>query len=313
MCTITVMNSTRLGYFLIALSAATFASTSLFVKLALGAGMSVWAYSLISSVITLVIVGGMLLREPRATNIAPRSRSMKQWITLFTLCGATAGIAMNVALVYLSMSLATILLFTYPAFVALGAWGLLGQRPSAVHTAALAMTLVGAALTADIRGAAASGASLLGIALALLAAVAHATYIVTGERIAGTLTAVAATGLTRLAILVGSVLLHPRVFAEIEAVTWRGWVICLVAALVAGVVPFLFLNRGIALIGANRAAIVSVAELPFALALGLLFQRDVILPLQWAGAMLIVVAVLVSQRHTNAEEASAHGSGTGAT
>jgi drug/metabolite transporter (DMT)-like permease len=238
---------------------------------------------------------------------------MNLWISLFTIAGATGGIAMNVALVHLSMSLGTILLFTYPAFVALGAWALLGQRPSAVHTAALAITLVGAALTADIRGVAQGGASLIGIGLALLAAVAHATYIVTGERIAGSLTAVEATGITRLAILAGSVALYPRVFAEIPAVPWQGWVTCLVAALVAGVVPFLFLNRGVALIGANRAAIVSVAELPFALALGLLFQRDVILPPQWAGALLIVVAVLVSQRHTNAEEGSAHGSGTGAT
>jgi DME family drug/metabolite transporter len=307
------MNSTHRGYLLIALSAATFASTSLFVKFALGAGMSIWAYSLINSVITLFIVGGMLLREPRPSVRPHRTQRMRLWIALFTICGATAGIAMNVALVYLSMSLGTILLFTYPAFVALGAWALLGQRPSPVHTAALLMTLVGAALTADIGGAAASGASLLGIALALLAAVAHATYIVTGERIAGALTAVSATGLTRLAILVGSFVLHPRVLAEIPAVPWQGWVICLVAALVAGVVPFLFLNRGIALIGANRAAIASVAELPFALLLGLLFQRDVILPLQWAGTLLIVVAVLVSQRHTNAKEGSAHGSGTGAT
>ena len=50
---------------------------------------------------------------------------------------------------------------------------------------------------------------------------------------------------------------------------YQAGMICLVTAVVAGVAPFFFLYRGIALIGANRAAIVSVVELPMALLLGL--------------------------------------------
>jgi drug/metabolite transporter (DMT)-like permease len=305
------MSSTYFGYLFTIMSAAAFASTSLFLKLALGAGMSVWSYSLLNSAFTLVMAGWMLFREPRHQR--SNTGGLRGWVGLFTLCGAGAAIAFNVALVYLSISLGTILLFTYPAFVALGAWLLLGQRPSGAHAVALLMTLAGAILTANLAGATAGGVALLGIALALLAAVSHATYIVAGERLSGALTAVAATALTRLGILVGTVLLSPRVFLEVPSVTWRGWMIALAASVVAGVAPFLFLNRGIALIGANRAAIASVAELPFALALGMLFQGDVITPIQWAGAALIVAAVIVSQRQTTLEEESPHGSGSGAT
>lgn len=53
---------------------------------------------------------------------------------------------------------------------------------------------------------------------------------------------------------------------------------------------------GIDLIGSNKAAVVSVIELPFALALGLLFQGEVITPSQWLGAAFILSAILATHR-----------------
>lgn len=294
------MNTTYLGYLYTVLSALAFASTSLFIKLAFGYGMNAYSFSVVYSTFGLSILGFLWLREPKAT--VPRPRAGALLTLLFVLAGASSAIAFNVALEHLSISLATILLFTYPAFTALGAWGLLGQRPWLWHIVALAMTLAGGVLTTNLGDMQSGLVSALGVGLSLLAAVAHGLYIVLGERVAGALSAVQATTLTRAGILLGSMLLHPRVFSELPHVPWQGWVLCAFAASVAGVAPFLFLNRGIALIGANRAAIASVAELPFAMALGMLFQGDVILPLQWAGAVLIVAAVIISQQQASPAE-----------
>ncbi|HYF92328.1 MAG TPA: DMT family transporter [Symbiobacteriaceae bacterium] len=289
------MNKTYMGYLLTILSAMAFAAMSLFIKMAYDAGVSAWAFTLIQSSVSLVLLGFMWLREAPH----PRVRHSVPTVGFFLACGVITAIAFNIALVHLSMSLATILLFTYPAFTALGAWLMLGHRPTRLHGGALLLTLAGAVLTTNFTELRSGAISLTGVGLALLAAVAHGLYIVAGEKIAGKLTATSATTLTRVAILLGSLALNPRVFAELPAVTWGGWLICVVAAAVSGVAPFLFLNRGIALIGANRAAIASVAELPFALALGLLFQGDLIRPAQWAGAALIIAAVVVSQRQSD--------------
>lgn len=303
------MNSTYLGYLFTILSAFAFASTSLFAKLAYGAGMDPWNYTFVTSVFSLALLGAMSVREPRT----PTTEERPGWgsLLLFGICGAGAAMAFNLALDMLSISLATILLFTYPAFVALGAWLLLGQRPAALHVGALFMTLVGAALTTNLQEVATGVHNLAGLALALLAAVSHGMYLVLGERVSHGISAVGATTLTRLVLLASTVLFHPSVLLELGGITWQGWLICLVATAVAGVAPFLFLNKGIALIGANRVAITSVAELPFALALGLIFQGDVILPLQWAGAVLITAAVMISQYQTNPKEGSPHGPGPG--
>lgn len=300
------MNKTYLGYPLTFLSALTFATMSLFTKMGYAAGLSPWSFSLIQSGTALVLLGLMGLRGPRMT-----LRGLNRpTVWYFLLCGAAAAVTFNLALVYLSMSLATILLFTYPVFTTLGAWLFLDQRPTLMHGVAVVLTLAGAVLTANLADIRAGSISLIGVVLALSSAVAQGLYIVTGEKIAGMFSATAATTLTRIAILTGSLLLNPMVFAELPTVTRQGWLIAMVTAAVSGVVPFLFLNRGIALIGANRAAIVSVVELPFVLALGLTLQGDIIQPAQWVGAALIIAAVIVSQQETKGESTDGSGAGT---
>lgn len=291
--TITGMNKTQLGYLYMLLSAGTFASMSVFMKRGYDAGMTPWSFAVLQSIFALAQLFLLKLREPAPAASRPKTRW--QALLLFAAAGAAAAIAFNVALVHLSISLGTILLFTYPAFVALLAWVFLGERPSGFHLTALALTLVGAVLTVDISGALAGTVSLLGVALALLSALAQGCYIVLGDRIGGGLTPVSATILTRYSIMVGSILLYPRVVPELFTLPAEAVWITLGASLVGGVAPFLFLYKGIALIGANRAAIVSVGELPFALALGWFFEGDIILPIQLVGATLIGAAVVLSQ------------------
>lgn len=304
------MNKTYLGYTLSVLSALAFAGMSLFIKMGYDIGMSAWSFTLIQSTCALVMLSVMLAREARSPE--PRPRVPRTRLLLFFFFGAAAAITFNLALVYLSMSLSTILLFTYPAFVAVGAWALLGQRPTRAHTVALGLTLAGAILTTNLADLTSGAVTAVGVGLAVLSAVCHGTYMVFGEKLAGSLSAIRATTYTRIAILSGSIALNPLVFREIPSVPLEGWIICVVASVFCGVAPFLFLNRGIALIGANRAAIASVAELPFALGLGMLFQGDLIGPLQWVGAALILAAVVVSQHGSDAKGEIADGSGTSA-
>lgn len=287
------MNKTQLGYLYMLLSAAAFASISVFIKWAYEIGMSPWAFSVLLSVFALLQLIPLKAREPKP--VGPRPKLGWSLLLLFALAGAGSGIAFNVALVHLSISLGTILLFTYPAFVVLGSWFFLKERPARNHLFALLLTLVGAVLTIDLGGAFAGEANLLGIGLALLAAVSQGAYILLGDRIGEALSPASATIVTRVAIMLGSFLLYPQVFGEILAMPARGIWIALAASLVGGVAPFLFLYKGIAAIGANRAAIVSVVELPFALVLGRLFEGDLVLPVQMLGAVLIGAAVVLSQ------------------
>lgn len=291
--TIANMNRLHKGYTITILSAATFASASLFIKWAFGFGLNAWSFTLTNSVFTLLLLGALLRREP-SRGWLPQ-RGARTGLLLFAACGAISTIAFNVSLFYLPMSLGTILFFTYPVWAALGTWLLFGQRPTRVYLLALLLALAGTVLTANLREAAQAELNPIGIALALLTGVSHGMYLVLGERVLGGVSAVVATTVTRVAILAGVLLLNPKVVLELGTIPVQGWAISAVAALFAGVAPFLLLNTGVALIGANRAAIASTSELPFALAFGLLLLGELILPLQWTGAGLITAAVVLIQ------------------
>ena len=77
-------------------------------------------------------------------------------------------------------SVVGMLLYTYPAWVVLLAWRLDGDRPDARRWLALALALAGTTL---IAGDPSGSANLLGVALALLAGLWYACYIVLGNRI----------------------------------------------------------------------------------------------------------------------------------
>lgn len=287
------MQKTYLGYLFMILSAGSFALMSLLSKMAYDIGLSVPALMLIQSVLTQIMLGFMYLREPKP--VFPRPRVPGWELAIFALSGGAAAVTISYAFYYLSLSLATILLFTYPAFVTIFAWLILRQRPTAGHLSVLALTLVGALLTSSLPSASSDSSSPLGIGLALVGAAFHGLYMVMGERVAPAVSAVQATMLARGTVLCVVLLSVTRVWPELSTIPWQGWLVAVLSAAVGGVAPFLFLNRGIALIGANLAAIVSVVELPFALALGLTFQGDLILPLQWLGTLLIGTAVIIGQ------------------
>ncbi|MFZ5827772.1 MAG: DMT family transporter [Bacillota bacterium] len=304
------MNKTHLGYLFMVLSAGSFAAMSFFSKMAYNMGLSVPALMLIQSVITQAILGYMYLRESRPA--LPRGRVSPGLLALFALSGGASTVAMSYVFFYLSLSLGTILLFTYPAFVTIFAWLVLGERPTAGHLAVLALTLLGALLTVNLQDVASGSTTLLGIVLALLGAALYSLYMVLGERVVGGLSPVAATSLARATVLATALLLSGGVWSELPTISGAGWLAAILSAVVGGAAPFLFLHRGVALIGSNRAAIVSVAELPFALTLGMLFQGDVILPLQWLGTLLIGAAVVVSQRQARGGAGASRGYGPGA-
>jgi drug/metabolite transporter (DMT)-like permease len=282
------------GYIYSILAALFFASGSLFMKRIYAAGMSVWEYSLAHSLITLVILIGMRIAQRRPV----------QWHFLrqrpfailgLMVTGLTSAVAFNVALTVLSISLGTILLFTYPAFVTLFAWAFLRQRPGLLHGIALLFSLAGAALTVSAGGDLTTGFSWLGAGLALLSAIAHAVYMLISERLSEVIDSVSTSLLTRIAMITGAVVLAPHAVMTVWSAPWQAWALCGASAIFGGVLPFICLYQGIARIGANQAAIAGVTELPIALLLGILFERESITPLQGAGATLVLGAVLLSQ------------------
>lgn len=288
------MNKRLLGYIYAVLSALLFASATLFMKKIFAAGMSVWDYSVAHSLAVLVILLGLRLAQRRPLQ-REALRKHRKAIPGMMLTGFIASTAFNVALSQLSISLGTILLFTYPAFVTLIAWAFLRHRPDRLHVVALGMALLGTLFTVGAGGDLAVGFTWLGAGLALLSAVSHASYLHISEHISGEFDAISLSIMTRIAVVIGSSLLAPHALISMWQAPWQAWAILAVSSVVGGVLPFLMLFKALDQIGANQVGIASVTELPFALLFGLLFEGESVSLWQGVGAAAVLGAVLLSQ------------------
>ncbi len=282
------MSRTQIGLFQVILSATTFAFSSVIAKWAFARGLTPFSFSLGTSLITAMVMAGWL----RGGRWRPPAGVRPLALLLHGLTGGASGLLFVLALAYLDVSLATLLVFTYPVVVAAGAWLVFGQRLTTRQIIAVVLTLAGTFLTA---GPVQGGAPVLGVLLALSTTVTHAIYILLGEHVLTQWDPKAATVFTRLVNGLLAVALVPAAAPALLHLTGFDWVF-LVFATVAGVIaPFLFLLEGLARVGASRAAIVSTAELPIALLLGWLFMGDRLTPGQGGGAVLITLAVVLIQ------------------
>jgi DME family drug/metabolite transporter len=292
------MNKNIAGYFVTATGSSLFALMSLLMKIAYGRGMTVWGYTLIVALIGTVLLGAIHLfrKEPLFPDeLRPQWKSA----CVAILGGTIVTFGLNLALANLSISLAMVLFFTYPAMTTAIAWPLLGQKPGARHLFALALSLAGAALIVsregDFRG------SIVGILLALMAAVGQAFCLTLGEKIGPALPSYTVLWGTRVGVLLGALLVGMGPIREIASLPTNLILFCLMATVIGNIAPFFFLFTGMRMIGAAKASLVTVVELPFSLFLGWSFAGDRVGTVELTGAALVMAAVLLSKRKALAE------------
>ena len=195
------------------------------------------------------------------------------------------------ALQTLPASLVSLVLYCYPALVAIGAWLLFGRRITAAHVAGLAASFLGVALLVGgvtfVPGA--------GLFWAALAPLVYTVYILAGDRamrdsrpVAAALVVMASAAVTFTVVAAAGGALRPPPSAAAGALLVG---IGLVPTLAAITLFLAALPR----IGAGRTAVLSTWEpvVTVALAVGLLGDRLSLA--QVAGAVLVLGAVAVLQ------------------
>lgn len=196
------------------------------------------------------------------------------------------------ALQTISGSLFSVLVYAYPAIVALIALAM-GVRLSRIAWLALALTLLGVFLTVP-DAAALNGANLTGVLITFGTALAAALYFTFSSRFMRSSSDVLpATVYMMIAMLLFFGLLIP-----IFGLRWppvQVWPHLLILSLVCTVFAFLALNSGIRSIGAPQAAILGSFEPLVSMLMGVLIIGDILTLPQWVGAVLIVLAVILLQ------------------
>jgi drug/metabolite transporter (DMT)-like permease len=219
---------------------------------------------------------------------------------LLGLCGYSmqAGLYFG-AIERIDVSLASLILYTYPALVTVGAFALGRERVSRRKLAALALASGGTAL---VVGGGTGTIDWVGAAMAFGCAIFYTGFILASDRVAETTSPLAfsasvstgaAIGFATVALLTGGIQ------TSAEGAMW----IVLIAS-VSTVLAIVLFMAGLARVGPSTASIASTVEPVFTVALAWIVLGELLGPLQLAGGALVVGAVVLLQLRSRSRSAS---------
>ncbi len=295
------MNRTqRDGLLLILISAAGYSFFAIFTKFIYDNStfnpldVLVWRF-VVATPITWLAMAWMKRGQSAAdAGHMPRARLLGMGL----LFGVVAMVAFF-AVERLPVSLYTVLIYTYPAIVAIGAI-LFGERLSARAWSALGLTLIGVVLTVPNLFQGFGGVDPLGVVLVLANAASYAVYILLSNRVLrgvtdlSTASAWSITGsfIYVLAVIVIRALQGGATTIPPNLSVWAGF---LGLAVVSTVIPIFAFYAGMHRLGAPRAAIISMIEPVLTLLWAVIIRHENLQFIQLVGAAFILVSVILLQ------------------
>ena len=273
-------------------SGAAFGAMAIFGKLAYDDGVNVGTllsvrFLLAAALFWVLVLAGGALNQLRALS----RRDMGIGLALGGCGYAIQAGCYFLALERIDASLLSLLLYTFPAIVAIAAVALGRERLNGRRVAALGLTSVGLVLV--VGGAGTGALDPLGAALGLGAAVVYSTYILVSDGIAGRvsprlLSALVCSG-AAVSLTAGSALLGELRPGEVTAAGW-GWLAGIAVVSTVGAVSLFF--AGLRRAGPTTASILATVEPVVTVALAFLVFGETLGAVQIAGGALVLTAVL---------------------
>ena len=273
------------GILLIAISAGSFGTLAIFGRFLYADGLDIFTMLFLRfGVAALFMMVILLARKEKF----PRGRILLQLIGMGALGYVGQSFSYLTAIKYASAGLVALLLYLYPMFVFVLSVIVLHEKATWVKIVAIIIALLGTALTVDP-----AGGQLLGILLAISAALIYSVYIIVGTNVMRHVSAVQSSVV--IFASAGAVYGILMVFNGVHLPsTSSSWINTVGIVLVATVIPVVAFLAGLERIGPTSAAMLSTLEpvVTVLLAAWIFGERLQSIALFGGGMILIAVIML---------------------
>jgi drug/metabolite transporter (DMT)-like permease len=300
------MKKRTVGILLMLLSGVSFGALGIFGRVAYASGANMTTVLFLRFSSSALLLGTVMAARRMPL---PRGRVLGGLVLLGAAGYVGQSLAYFSALRHASAGLTALLLYLFPALVALLSVVVDGERMTRVRAVAIVLALGGTALTIDLNG----GASPKGILFGVLSALVYAVYVFTSARVVGPAGPLAAS-----TVILGSA---GGVYAGLMAVqgpalpqTPQGWMGVAGLTLLSTVVAVLTFFEGLRRVGPVVASLLSTVEPLVSVLLGAFLLEERLSLLQGVGGLLILTAVVLlarPERPGAPPHPSASGRGTG--
>jgi len=278
------------GIVFIVLATTLWGASGLFVRALYGYQLAplqvVYFANLISGV---ALTAALALVAPRYIRL--RWRAMPGVVALGLVGNGLSFVCYANAVALTGISLATLLLYTSPAWVIVLAWRFLGEGIGPRRVLAVGAAFAGCALVARVYNPEAVRASLAGLLWGLGSGLGYGLYNVVGKRV---LEDTHPLTVTCYGLLSGALLLLPfqpsLLPLDVQGPAWP-WLIAYVVG--PALTAPLFFNASLRLLEAGLVSLLSLWELLVALVLAALLLGEALEVPQALGALLVISSVLL--------------------
>ena len=274
-------------------SAAAFGAMGVFGRLAYDDGATVGTLLVVRFALAAALCWALVLARGELRSLLRRDALAALALGAFGYAAQAGGYF--AALERIDPSLLALLVYTFPAIVAVAAVALGRERLD--RRRAIALVVVSAGLALVLAAAGIGERDALGTGLGLATAVVYSGYVIVSEGIAGRLaprllSALVCSG-AAVSLTAGSLALGELRPGELAIAGW-GWLACL--AVVSTVVAISLFFAGLRRVGPTTAAILSTVEPVVTVVLAMLVFGDVLAAAQILGGGLVLGGVLVLRR-----------------
>ncbi len=274
---------TVVGVLLVLVSATSFGAMAIFARIAYRGGADPHGVLLVRFGVAAVILTAIMF----ATSAPwPRGRDLRLLILMGSVGYFAQSLTYFSAVTRIPAGLVAVIFYTYPVLVAVCSAVLTRRRPSTATFVAAVLATVGVALVAGPS----RGGDLVGIGLAMAAAVVYTGYILAGGSLSTEVRPLASTTTVCLAaagMYAGGCLAHTPHLPGDAA----GWTSALATAVISTVVAVTAFLAGIQRLGGAPSAAISCVEPVITALLAYLVFAEHLTWLQITGAGLVCVSV----------------------
>ncbi len=195
-----------------------------------------------------------------------------------------------------SVALASLLLYTYPIHVAIGARVLFGEKLSRAQKIALPVALGG--LLFLLGGPAIFGESKIANPYAVIAglgsALCYAFYILASSRLQRTIDPLTSGLYVMTFAALGLFFFHRPDLSRIPALTLEQIALLVGIGVVCTIAPLVLFLSGLQKLGNNEASLLSTIEPLTAAAMGAIILSEMLAPAEWIGGALVIAALVIT-------------------
>ncbi|MCC7119501.1 MAG: DMT family transporter [Anaerolineales bacterium] len=276
-----------LGVFFVVLSAASFGTLAIFSKFAYADGMNISTVLFLRFTLSAAFMTVILILRKEGF---PRGKILAQLIGMGALGYVGQAFFYLTAINYASAGLVALLLYLYPFFVAILSFIFLREKVSVLKGIALTLALFGAALTVDP-----NGGQMIGILMAVTAAIIYSIYIVVGVNVMKHVSAIQSSTVIFASAGVVFALLTLLEGAHFPS-SGAGWLAMSGVVVISTIIPVTAFLAGLERIGPINTSMLSTLEPVVTVVLAAWIFGERLSPVALIGGGFILVSVILVAR-----------------